>query len=182
MRTKPSHSKPACKEEKVHRKRPVQKSHSSASVIVKDDSSSSTKGEELKKTITSAIYGAYQENRGLHPGMEEIDIYGKGSPTDRLQFGYAPAIAEEAIAFHSRYTARKWIEARRDLGRLAFVKKQKLPKTNCEPITSLLKLKNYWNRLEEFNTSLRGGHFNAQEADNLLEILASRQRVDNQNN
>eukprot|EP00796_Vickermania_ingenoplastis_P004608 gene4608-3322_t len=87
-----------------------------------------------------------QDSHRRNATLKEMDEYGKGLPTDRLQFGYAPAIAEEAVAFHRRISAADWVEARRRVGHRVFAKHQKSTRLHCEPITSVLKLRHHWNQ------------------------------------
>ncbi|RNF12968.1 uncharacterized protein Tco025E_06384 [Trypanosoma conorhini] len=133
------------------------------------------KREALQKALAAAL-AAPPAGAHFAPGTE-VDDYGKGSPTDRLQFGYAPANAAEAVAFHSSIPAKKWVAQRRKQGRLAIVMKQKLPRPNCEPMTSLLKLKQHWRSTAEFVAEVRGGRVAQDSADELLELLVSQQRV-----
>ena len=103
-----------------------------------------------------------------------VDDYGRGAPTDRLTFGYAPSVAAEAVAFHSRFNAKKWkIERRlryksRCLRtRAVFLQEQAslangtLKQTgvvNFEPDTSAIKLRLYWiEKAEEERKLLSGG-------------------------
>lgn len=108
-----------------------------------------------------------------------VDEYGQGAASDRLQFGYAPAIYEEAVAFHSLISAKEWIANRKRNGQIAFVKKQKLHKPNCEPIVTMLKLKRYWSELNELGSKLREGTtgMSIDAADAFLEALSAQQGV-----
>lgn len=130
--------------------------------------------EALAKALTNPNAGA-----GTSSSLGEVDSYGKGSPTDRLQFGYSPAIAAEAAAFHARFTTEGWVAARKLNGRLAFVKKQKLSPLNCEPVTSILKLQRHWKKINVFQSDVRGGNtkLKAADLDQLLDMLASKQRI-----
>ncbi|KAF8283119.1 hypothetical protein TcBrA4_0077160 [Trypanosoma cruzi] len=136
---------------------------------------SSNKKEALQKALVSAFSAPHVNAHS--DATVDVDEYGKGSPTDRLQFGYAPAIAAEAIAFHSAIPAKKWIAERRKQTCIAIVKKQKLPRPNCEPMTSLLKLKEHWREKAQFVAELRGGGVGQDPADELLELFVSQQRV-----
>lgn len=132
------------------------------------------KGEATEGSSSTAPAAAPSEPSA----PSEPDVYGKGSPADRLQFGYSPAVAEEAVAFHSRITAESWLRERRRSGRIAFVKHEKLPRMNLEPIHSVLKLKNHWSKVSQFQSSLHDDRVTAQDADHLLDMLAAKQRVD----
>ncbi|RNF16857.1 hypothetical protein TcG_05974 [Trypanosoma cruzi] len=136
---------------------------------------SSNKKEALQKALVSAFSAPHVNAHS--DATVDVDEYGKGSPTDRLQFGYAPAIAAEAIAIHSAIPAKKWIAERRKQTCIAIVKKQKLPRPNCEPMTSLLKLKEHWREKAQFVAELRGGGVGQDPADELLELFVSQQRV-----
>ena len=54
--------------------------------------------------------GQYSSHRG---NTGPADDYGRGAPTDRLVYGYSPAIVAEAVAFHSQYAAADWRRARK---------------------------------------------------------------------
>ena len=103
-----------------------------------------------------------------------VDDYGRGAPTDRLTFGYAPSVLSEAVAFHSQFTPKQWKLERRlryrnrclrsralyfqEVAGLASgaVKKEKV--LNFEPDTSAIKLRLYWiEKLEEEKRLLAGG-------------------------
>ncbi|RNE99027.1 hypothetical protein TraAM80_08416 [Trypanosoma rangeli] len=134
-----------------------------------------TKRESLQKALAAALSAPAA---GIHSGPgAEVDDYGKGSPTDRLQFGYAPSNAAEAVAFHSSIPAAKWIAQRRKQARHAIFKKQKLSRPNCEPMTSLLKLKQHWRNTAQFVAEVRGGSVGQDSAEELLELFVSQQRV-----
>ncbi|KPI86564.1 hypothetical protein ABL78_4387 [Leptomonas seymouri] len=132
--------------------------------------------EALAKALTNpnATVGATSSS-----ALSEVDSYGNGSPTDRLQFGYSPAVAAEAVAFHSRFAARDWLAARKRNARLVFAKKQKLSCLNCEPVTSILKLQRHWKKTNAFQSEVRGGksRLKAEDLDQLLDMLASKQRI-----
>ncbi|EKF38331.1 hypothetical protein MOQ_001465 [Trypanosoma cruzi marinkellei] len=136
---------------------------------------SSKRKEALQKALVSAFSAPHANAHS--DATVDVDEYGKGSPTDRLQFGYAPSNAAEAIAFHSAIPAKKWIAERRKQACIAIVKKQKLPRPNCEPMTSLLKLKEHWREKAQFVAELRGGGVGQESADELLEMFVSQQRV-----
>ncbi|KAK7195042.1 hypothetical protein NESM_000427000 [Novymonas esmeraldas] len=121
------------------------------------------------------------ESGAASASANSVDAYGTGSPTDRLQFGYSPAVAAEAVAFHARFTAEAWVAARKSAGRIAFVKKQKLEVPHCEPITSILKLQSHWKQLNLFQSGIHGStgsKLKADDLDRLVEMLASKQRID----
>ncbi|KAF8275974.1 hypothetical protein TcYC6_0014330 [Trypanosoma cruzi] len=152
------------------------KLHSSTSTPAqRQQRPSSNKKEALQKALVTAFSAPHVNAHS--DATVDVDEYGKGSPTDRLQFGYAPAIAAEAIAFHSVISAKKWIAERRKQTCIAIVKKQKLPRPNCEPMTSLLKLKEHWREKAQFVAELRGGGVGQDSADELLELFVSQQRV-----
>ncbi|KEG14787.1 hypothetical protein DQ04_00311230 [Trypanosoma grayi] len=141
--------------------------------------SSPQQQQQSKKSeaLRAALATAFSAPTTRVDDASAADEYGKGSPTDRLQFGYAPAIAAEAVAFHTAIPAKKWVADRRSQGRITFVKKQKLTRPNCEPMTSLLKLKEHWRSTAQFVAEVRGGDVGQDTADDLLEMLVSRQRV-----
>ncbi|ORC86980.1 uncharacterized protein TM35_000241300 [Trypanosoma theileri] len=139
----------------------------------------SSKNEALRAALANAFSSSHSSGGDADASAVEVDEYGKGCPTDRLQFGYAPAIAAEAVAFHNTISAKKWIDDRRRQGRITIVKKQKLTRPNCEPMTSLLKLKQHWRNTKQFLAEVRGSGSNVAQdaADDLLEMLVSQQRV-----
>lgn len=141
-----------------------------------NDAAPKTKKEAALQRALAATIG--RTSGGLSSALSEPDAYGKGSPTDRLQFGYSPAITEEAVAFHSRTTAASWAQQRRANYHAAIVKRQRLPRANCEPMLSVLKLKNHWGKVSQFRSGLRGDHITNEDADELLEMLAAKQRVE----
>lgn len=118
---------------------------------------------------------------GVDPNVtDDIDAYGHGCPTDRLQFGYAPSVVEEAVLFHSAMGAKQWIAERKRNGKVAFVSKQKLRNPNCEPLTTVLKLKRYWSQIQAFGETLRndpagGAGMSTEAAEAFLETLAKQQ-------
>lgn len=150
------------------------KERAAKKAVVEAPSKRSRKAAAFEQALAGAF--RQQEQRGP-ASREEVDAYGKGNPEDRLQFGYAPALAEEAIAFHSRISAHEWVSKRRESSRIAIKKGQKLAKPNCEPFASMLKLKNHWSNVSQFNVDRRGECVSAEEADSLLDMLAARQRV-----
>ncbi|EAN80083.1 uncharacterized protein TEOVI_000110300 [Trypanosoma equiperdum] len=132
------------------------------------------KNEELR----AALAGAFSTEVSSSNAGPAFDGYGKGSPTDRLQFGYAPAVAAEAVAYHSTISTDAWIEARRTRYRTAIVEQKKLRRPNCEPITSILKLQGHWRSTELFEREVHGSHAVAQDkVDDILDTFVSRQRV-----
>lgn len=136
---------------------------------------------ELKKegALRQALANAFGEDgkRALRKEANELDVYGKGLPTDRLQFGYAPAVLEEALDYHAQYTAADWVADRRRNYRAAIVQRQKLEPLNCEPFASVLKLKKHWESLSQFNADVNGGQVDMDQVDNVLDLLAAQQRT-----
>lgn len=59
-----------------------------------------------KSSASSAVVAA--------AAASTIDEYGKGHPSDRLVFGYSPAVTAEAVAFHSQFSPQQWRKARKD--------------------------------------------------------------------
>jgi hypothetical protein len=49
----------------------------------------------------------------LTAALGSIDTAGRGGALDRLSFGYSPAVAAEAIAFHGTISAPSWVAERR---------------------------------------------------------------------
>lgn len=132
-----------------------------------------------RSALAAAIDGAVSSSSS---SIALCDTYGRGSPTDRLQFGYSPAHAEEAVAFHRSTSAAHWIATRRRLGNICFIKKQKLHQLNCEPLTTMLALRKYWAQRQAYQTGVRkgvdedgNGWLQGDRADAFLEELAARQ-------
>ncbi|KPA85090.1 hypothetical protein ABB37_01496 [Leptomonas pyrrhocoris] len=156
--------------------RPATASSSAASRAAAPNAREVALREALAKALTNpnASAGATSSS-----ALSEVDTYGNGSPTDRLQFGYSPAVAAEAAAFHSRFAAADWIAARKRNGHLVFAKKQKLSPLNCEPVTSILKLQRHWKKINAFQSDVHSGKskLKAADLDQLLDMLASKQRI-----
>mmetsp|Transcript_8935 Transcript_8935/g.10070 ORF Transcript_8935/g.10070 Transcript_8935/m.10070 type:complete len:273 (+) Transcript_8935:49-867(+) len=138
---------------------------------------SATTAPGVSKAVRQHLLASGVDTSKAH---EEIDSYGHGCPTDRLQFGYAPSVVEEAVLFHSAVGAKQWIADRKRNGRVAFVTKQKLRNPNCEPLTTILKLKRYWSHVQAFGESLRsdpagGAGMTTEAAEAFLDILAKQQ-------
>ena len=76
----------------------------------------------------------------------DFDTYGKGDATDRLQFGYSPAVPEEAVAFHALFPAAAWKQERQQRYRKYIAKGQPLPrhKSLLEPLESVFKVTSHW--------------------------------------
>lgn len=102
-----------------------------------------------------------------------VDDYGRGAPTDRLIFGYAPSVPAEAVAFHSRFPVKKWKIERRIRyknrclrQRSVFLQEQAAVSAgtlktagllNFEPEASAIKLRLYWiEKVEEERKLLSG--------------------------
>nr|CCC53746.1 conserved hypothetical protein [Trypanosoma vivax Y486] len=135
------------------------------------------KNEALRVALASAFL-APSASDPISGAAPVFDEYGKGSPSDRLQFGYAPAVSAEAIAFHSTISADAWISARRKNYWKAIIKQKPLERSNCEPLTSVLKLKKHWQNTKQFEAEVGGGNDTWRDkADDVLEELVSRQRV-----
>lgn len=159
------------KEKKKQRNEPVK------SVIA--SSSTSVREAALRDALSKALsHGRGEEDKGAGHREEDKDEYGRGCPTDRLQFGYSPAVADEAVTFHSCISAANWVAQRKKNGRHVFVKKQRLAVPNNEPFSSVLKLQRHWNKVETFQTEVRGSRLKADDLDQLLDMLASKQRID----
>jgi hypothetical protein len=75
---------------------------------------------------------------------ELCDVYGKGDPTDRLQFGYSPASIDEAIAYHGLFPTGQWVDERRRRYAIAITKRKAMHCPTLEPIESVFKLKTHW--------------------------------------
>lgn len=120
---------------------------------------------------------------GRDSEKERADEYGKGAPTDRLQFGYSPSIAEEAVCFHQHISPTQWIEDRQRIGKLVYSKHQKNPYPNCELIIPALKLREHWKQQSLLQAQHHNGPaLNLRKADddtfdNLLKLFASKQRM-----
>ncbi|KAG5500035.1 hypothetical protein GH5_04177 [Leishmania sp. Ghana 2012 LV757] len=141
---------------------------------------SAAREEALREALAKALSHKGVEGGSSSATENSVDAYGNGSPTDRLQFGYSPSVAAEAVAFHARFTKDAWVTARRRNARIVFFKKKKLDVTNCEPITSLLKLQSHWKRTNAFESGVRGGavsRLKAEDLDKLVDMLASKQRI-----
>ena len=107
--------------------------------------------------------------------VKEIDAYGVGAPTDRLQFGYAPATAEEAVAFHSMFTAEAWRAERSRNYRTCVIKLQKLPTKHFEGLDTFFKLKKHWHDVAQQNQRGRShtsGGGGGEDAEDFLKQLA----------
>lgn len=130
----------------------------------------------LQQALQQALSRSSKKGSSAHDGgdVPEMDVYGMGSPTDRLQFGYSPASHDEAIRFHALYSTSAWLAARKRNGHQVFVKHEKLKPTNCEPITTMLKLKRYWSRMQHFSDVLKEGAtgMSVDAADAFLASLA----------
>jgi hypothetical protein len=115
--------------------------------------------ESKKAALQQALQQALNRSskKGGADKEEELDVYGMGSATDRLQFGYSPASHDEAVRFHGLYTTTAWLAARKRNGVQVFVRHEKLKPQNCEPIVTMLKLKRYWSRMQNFNDDLKEG-------------------------
>ncbi|KAG5500622.1 hypothetical protein JKF63_03718 [Porcisia hertigi] len=143
-------------------------------------SASTSREGALREALAKAIGHSGGEGGAASNSERTVDTYGNGSPTDRLQFGYSPSITAEAVAFHARFTKDAWVAARRRNGRVVFVKKQRLELTNCEPVTSILKLQSHWKQTNAFQSDARGGvggTLKAEDLDKLVDMLASKQRI-----
>lgn len=132
------------------------------------------KNPQKEEVLAQALAQAFTHGSSRQEG--EADTYGNGAPTDRLQFGYSPAVAEEAVAFHSQFTAEEWVRRRREACRAVFVEKKER-RLSCEPITSQLKLKQHWRNLSQFNADIHRDDVSVDRATQMLDTLASRQRT-----
>jgi hypothetical protein len=106
---------------------------------------------------------------------DEADSYGQGQPTDRLQFGYSPAVAAEAVAFHSLTSSQRWRTERAANYRLTILKLQKLPTKNFEPVESFFKLRKHWmlvSRGGRGRSTGEGSALGGEEAEDFLKLLA----------
>lgn len=113
--------------------------------------------ESKKAVLQQALQQALSRSSKKPDTVEELDVYGMGSATDRLQFGYSPASHDEAVRFHGLYTTSSWLAARKRNGQQVFVRHEKLKPQNCEPVVTMLKLKRYWSRMQHFNDDLKEG-------------------------
>lgn len=121
---------------------------------------------------------AAQAGKQHHEKAEEDgkDEYGKGEPFDRLQFGYSPAIAAEAVAFHQQHPASQWVADRSQRWRSLFVQRHRLSASefNCEPISSLFKLKAHWRAQSTFQmASGANTNIDMHEAEEFLASLTN---------
>nr|CCC95703.1 unnamed protein product [Trypanosoma congolense IL3000] len=148
-----------------------------------NDSSLSSKEEQHQQrtrneVLRAALASAFSTKPSSDGNAGPPDVYGKGSPTDRLQFGYAPSVTAEAVAYHSTIPTEVWIAARRKNYRTAIIKQKKLPRTNCEPITSIIKLRQHWRNMDLFEKEVHCVYGAARAgADDILENFAARQRT-----
>ncbi|CAJ1029192.1 hypothetical protein, conserved [Leishmania lindenbergi] len=152
----------------------------SATASLSSTVASTAREEALREALAKALSHGGVEGGAASASENSVDTYGNGSPTDRLQFGYSPSIAAEAVAFHARFAKEAWVAARKRNGRVVFVKRQKLDATNCEPITSILKLQSHWKQLNAFQGDARDGagrKMKAEDLDKLIDMLASKQRI-----
>lgn len=143
--------------------------------------SSSMLQHSMQAAVAEALFPEVADRRRAVKGSDSADEYGKGAPTDRLQFGYAPAIAEEAMCFHTRIPASKWVQDRVRIGKLVFKNHQKNPVPHFEPISSALKLRDHWKKQSVLQANYRGGGtrgaLDAEKYEGLLELFASNQRL-----
>lgn len=123
--------------------------------------------EALKATVAQGEHKENTKAEGL------LDAYGHGHPFDRLQFGYSPAVTPEAVAFHSRIDAKEWVALRSEMYRRCILKRQKLTRANCEPLTSMFKVKDHWKKTmtSSCRTSQVGDPMNVEEMEKFLAFL-----------
>lgn len=124
----------------------------------------------------------FADDENTNNKSSSLDEYGRGAPTDRLIFGYAPSVTAEAVAFHSRFTNKQWKLERRLRyknrclrPRQVFLQEQasilngttkKDGVLNFEPDTSAIKLRLYWiEKLEEEKKFLQGTLTNTNNAE-----------------
>lgn len=115
----------------------------------------------------------FADEENANNSKSTFDEYGRGAPTDRLIFGYAPSVTAEAVAFHSRFTNKQWKLERRlryknrclrprqlflqEQAAIANGTTKKEGVLNFEPDTSAIKLRLYWiEKLEEEKKFLQG--------------------------
>lgn len=147
------------------------------------------KRSKMKVAVSGALFPENTHNRsqwtlkGVSVSEKDsVDEYGKGSSTDRLQFGYSPSIVEEATCFHQQFSPSQWIAERRRIGKLVYGKHQKNSVLHCALLVPGLKLRNHWKQ-----QSLQQSKFNKGPAlhlqrddekfDSLLKLFASQQGI-----
>jgi hypothetical protein len=99
-----------------------------------------------------------------------IDVYGASSPFDRLQFGYLPANADEAIAFHKRTSAAAWVAQRKEGYTAHVVKKTRKQPPHFESLSAYFKLRNHWKAASAFQQKGAGAG-NVSAAEEFLQQL-----------
>lgn len=128
-----------------------------------------SKAQRQAETREAAAAAAAAEVAAAAPAAE--DDYGKGEPFDRLQFGYAPSIAIEAVTFHAATSAKKWLKQRRAAYAAACLRREPLAVPHFEPLLSMLKLRQHWKEAAAFQASF-AGQAGVDDAASFLERLA----------
>ena len=151
-------------------------------------------GVAKRRPAQSSSKVASETSATLAAAEPLLDSYGQGCPTDRLQFGYAPAVSAEAVAFYACMSKQQWLQARKGWWTW-FVKAPQGQLTqsggpgrdapNCEPITSQFKLQHHWKQAAQGKP---GGGMSGQEhgarsaedeearAEKFISALAARQQ------
>ncbi|EPY23691.1 hypothetical protein STCU_07549 [Strigomonas culicis] len=139
----------------------------------------SPREQKREGALRQALANAFGEDgkRAARRESNEIDVYGKGAPTDRLQFGYSPSVLDEALEYHAQYAAADWVDARRRHYKTAILQQEPLVPLNCEPFASVLKLKKHWEGLSQFNADVGAGQVDMDHVDSVLDLLAAKQRT-----
>ena len=112
--------------------------------------------------------------------VESFDTYGKGEPTDRLQFGYSPAVTDEAVAYHAMIRPSQWIGERKKRLKNYLFKKQRVPPhmSSLEPLESVFKLKEHWMLTgQQAKTQQMQNAAAAEKADEFLAFLSAQNAV-----
>lgn len=134
--------------------------------------------ENMKAAVVAAFQSSSSAAQASSSSSGAFDAYGKGSPSDRLQFGYSPAIAEEAVTYHQRFSSGDWVAERRRLGRLTIAKHQRNPAPHCELLIPALKLREHWkNQVNLKTANTRQPPRAAGDLEALLNMFASKQRT-----
>lgn len=175
---------PGAQKRDVARRAPttsIKKSSTSSSSASSSNTQPQQQSIMMQAAVAEALFPEGGRRRTMK-GSDSVDEYGKGSPTDRLQFGYAPTIAEEAVCFHARVPASEWIQDRKRIGKIVFAKHQKNPVMHFEPISSALKLRDHWKKQSVIQANYRAdgaprGALDAEKYEGLLELFASKQRL-----
>lgn len=145
------------------------------------------KHSKVKVGVSEVLFpeNTHNRNQWTQRGAYElekdaVDEYGKGSSTDRLQFGYSPSIVEEAKCFHQQFSPSQWIAERRKIGKLVYGKNQKNSVLHCALLVPGLKLRSHWKQQSLLQSKFNMGpalHLQRDDEkfDSLLKLFASQQ-------